>query len=84
MNEQLENALKIVLDDLEENNNHTIAKLLIWAYREETLTNEQALQFYRAWLLARDFIYYGQTSDNAEELKSYQSWLELPERKTND
>lgn len=75
------NALEIVLADLEYNNNHTLGKLLIWAYREKTLTNEKALQTYRAWLLARDFIYYGKTSDNTEELKDYQAWLELPERK---
>ena len=74
-------ALEIVLADLEENNNHTLGKLLIWAYREETLTNEQALIMFEAWTLARDFIYYGKTCDNTEELKWYQNWLEMPERK---
>jgi hypothetical protein len=59
MNEELENALKIVLDDLEQNNNHVIGRLLFWAYYEDQLTEEQAELSYRAYLLAKQFIYGG-------------------------
>jgi hypothetical protein len=82
MNEELDNALKIVLDDLEQNNNHTIGKLLFWAYYEEKLNNEQAEAVYRAWLLARDFIYYGKNGDNSEEIADYRLWLTMREQES--
>lgn len=69
------NALEIILADLEENNNHTLGKLLIWAYREDTLDKEKAELAYRAWLLARDFLNYGKTGDNEQELEEYRRWL---------
>lgn len=85
MNKELKNALEIVLADLEENNNHTVGKLLYWAYFEDEMTKDKALQTYRAWLLARDFIYYGKNSDNLEELGDYAGWLDLrDEQAKND
>lgn len=80
MNEELENALKIVLDDLEDNNNHTLGKLLYWAYFEEKLSAEKAIQCFEAWMLARDFLYYGKTCDNPSELKGYSDWLTLRDK----
>lgn len=82
MQMELKTALDIVLNDLENNNNHTLGKLLVWAYREETLTNEQALEAYEAWTLARDFLSYGKTCDNAKEVEWYHLWLEMRETQT--
>lgn len=79
MNNELKNALKIVLADLENDNNHTIGKLLYWAYYEENLTAEKAELAYRAWLLARDFIYYGKNDGNDKELEDYRLWLGMRE-----
>lgn len=76
MEKKLEDALKIVLDKLEYENNHTVGKLLYWAFYEDKMTDEKALQAYEAWLLARDFMYYGKTCDNTEEIKWYALWLE--------
>jgi hypothetical protein len=59
MNKELDKAYELVLADLEDRNSHVIGKLLSWdidgAREDETL--------YRAWLLARNYIYYGKESN---------------------
>ena len=62
MEMELKTALDIVLNDLENNNNHTLGRLLFWAYFENELTPEKAEESYRAWLLARNFFTQGGTA----------------------
>lgn len=47
----LEEAYKLVLEDLENRNSHTIGKLLEWDY-----TGQEDEILYRAWLNAKNFI----------------------------
>lgn len=54
MNEQQKRAAQIVLDYLEENNSHTIGKLLAW----ELLGKGDDEKMSRALELAKNFIYY--------------------------
>lgn len=56
MIEEQTRAAQIVLDYLEENNSHTIGKLLHWDLFGAT-TDEEKIS--KAWELARDYIYYG-------------------------
>lgn len=55
MNEEQEKAARIVLDYLEENNSHTIGKLLDW----DLFGVGDNEKMSKAWELARDYIYYG-------------------------
>ena len=48
---ELEQAYKLVLDDLEDRNSHTIGRLLQW-----DLTGQEDELMYRAWLVAKQFI----------------------------
>lgn len=56
MNDEQVKAARIVLDYLEENNSHTIGKLLAWDLFG--ITNDEE-KISKAWELARDHIYYG-------------------------
>jgi hypothetical protein len=55
MNEEQKRAAQIVLDYLEENNSHTIGKLLAWDLFGRT-TDEEKIS--RALELAKNHIYY--------------------------
>lgn len=50
----LDKAYELVLADLEDRNSHVIGKLLHW-----DITGQEDETIYRAWLLAKNFIYYG-------------------------
>ena len=54
MNEEQTRAAKIVLDYLEENNSHTIGRLLAWDLFGETDPQRDELRF-RTWLVAKQF-----------------------------
>lgn len=47
----IEEAYKIVLEDLEDRNSHTIGRLLQWDY-----TGQEDEILYRAWLCAKLFL----------------------------
>lgn len=54
MNEEQARAAKIVLDYLEENNSHTIGRLLTWDLFGEKDPRRDELRF-RTWLVAKQF-----------------------------
>jgi hypothetical protein len=60
MNEEQEKAARIVLDYLEENNSHTIGRLLNWDLFDGS---EESIS-YRTWLVAKEF----------EEEEIYKEW----------
>ena len=51
MNEELEKAYALVLEDLEDRNSHVIGRLLEW----DIFGQEDEL-LYRTWLVAKNFI----------------------------
>ena len=51
MNEELEKAYALVLEDLEDRNSHTIGRLLAW-----DITGKEDELMYRAWLVVKNFI----------------------------
>lgn len=51
MNEELEKAYALVLEDLEDRNSHTIGRLLAW-----DISGKEDDMIYRAWLVAKNFI----------------------------
>jgi hypothetical protein len=54
MNEEQTRAARIVLDYLEENNSHTIGRLLTWDLFGEEDPKRDELR-YRTWLVAKQF-----------------------------
>ncbi len=54
MNEELRKAAQIVLDYLEDNNSHTIGRLLAWDLFGEQDAKRDEVR-YRTWLVAKQF-----------------------------
>lgn len=52
MNEQLEKAYALVLEDLEDRNSHVIGRLLEW-----DISGQEDELLYRTWLVAKNFLY---------------------------
>jgi hypothetical protein len=58
MNEELENALKIVLESLEGNNAHTLGLMLDYQFNG-ALDREKDELMYRTYEVAKNFLYSG-------------------------
>ena len=56
MSTELQNALTLILEDLEDNNDHTTGRLLEFAYGLHPQEQDELL--YRARLAAQNFIYF--------------------------
>lgn len=52
----LDTAYQMVLADLEDNNNHTVGRLLYW-HKYGTNDKSQNELMYRTWLVAKKFLY---------------------------
>jgi hypothetical protein len=58
MNEELQNALKIVLESLEENNAHTLGLMLDYQFNGAIDPAKDELM-YRTYEVAKNFLYSG-------------------------
>ena len=57
MNEELEKAYALVLEDLEDRNSHVIGRLLEWDINASALSAKEYELLYRTWLVAKNFLY---------------------------